>query len=103
MGRRESVVETYLMMQAAKRGAFVRKVVYQGRKSSPDRWCFFPNGELLIVECKALMEKPTLLQVHEMRLLREHGFKVCWVDSIERVEEALDTFKSPDFDKAFPL
>ena len=87
---KESVIEKYLAALAKARGAFVRKVTYQGRKGAPDRWLFYPHGFLLIVELKRPGEKPEPLQLDEMRKLRNAGFYVAWADSKERVDDILD-------------
>lgn len=82
MGSNERAVEAQLCACAEACGAQVRKVVYQGRSNSPDRWCFFPGGRLLIVECKAPGKKPTEGQLREMRTLRDQGFWVAWIRSV---------------------
>ena len=87
---KESAIEKYLVAQAKARGAFVRKVTYQGRKGAPDRWLFYPRGFLLIVELKRPGEKPEPLQLNEMQKLRNAGFYVAWADSKERVDDILD-------------
>jgi hypothetical protein len=87
---KESAIEKYLVAQAKARGAFVRKVTYQGRKGAPDRWLFYPRGFLLIVELKRPGEKPEPLQLNEMQKLRNAGFYVAWADSREKVDAILD-------------
>lgn len=106
MGRRENKIEKYLCEQATLRNAVVRKVTYQGRRGAPDRWLFFPDGMLLIVECKAFGETPDPLQLHEMKVLRKHGYAVAWVDSRVAARKLLDDFPvlPPDvFNKEWPL
>ena len=75
---KESAIEKYLVAQAKARGAFVRKVTYQGRKGAPDRWLFYPHGFLLIVELKRPGEKPEPLQLVEMQKLRDLGIAILW-------------------------
>lgn len=86
---KESAIEKYLVAQAKARGAFVRKVAYQGRKGAPDRWLFYPHGFLLIVELKRPGKKPEPLQLDEMQKLRNAGFYVAWADSKEQVDDIL--------------
>lgn len=64
-------------------------MVYQGRTGSPDDWCFFPGGVLVIVECKTTGEKPKKHQAKEIKRLRESGFSVFVVDSKEGVDEIM--------------
>lgn len=92
MGRAESKIESHAVKKGESLGAEVRKVVYQGRKGSPDRWFFFPGAQLLIIELKRPGEKPEPLQKHEMNELRKKGFYVAWTDSIEGVDRIFDLF-----------
>lgn len=87
MGRRENIVEDYIIQRAKELGGFTRKVTYQGRSGSPDQWCFFPNERLIIIEAKAKGEKPEPLQLEEMRKLRAQGFRVDWADTKEKVND----------------
>lgn len=106
MGRKESVVENHLRDRVGQDLGFIRKVVYQGRKGSPDGWCFFPNGRLLMVECKAPGEPLEPLQVIELKLLRSLGFWVAWADSKEQVDTILDYFYNTTlrkFNEKFPI
>lgn len=106
MGRKEAVVEEYLRDKVDQDKGFYRKVVYQGRKGSPDDWCFFQNGRLLIVECKADNETPEALQVIEMKLLRNLGFWVTWADSKAKVDAIFASFHTDTlrkFNEKFPI
>ena len=107
MGRKEAKIEDYLSEQVHDQGGFTRKVVYQGRTGSPDRWCFFPRGRLLIVETKAPDGKvPRPDQIQEMKMLRSLGHYVAWVQTREEVDEVLLAFHTltlRKFNEAFPL
>lgn len=92
MGKKEAIVEDYLRKRVKELGGFSRKVVYQGRKGAPDDWNFFPNGKLLIVECKAKGEVPEPLQEVELAALRKFGFWATWTDSREGVDRILEEF-----------
>ncbi len=85
----EKTVEKYLRTEVARLGGFHRKVVYQGRWGSPDDWCFFPNGWLLIAECKTTGEKPSPEQVREINRLGDMGQLVFVVDSKASVDAML--------------
>lgn len=103
---RESLIEKFFVDQAKQHGGLVRKVVYQGRAGSPDRWAFFPGGQLLIVELKAPTKKPAPHQVREMERLRAFGFFVAWLDTKEKVDQVLaDRFNLPleKFNELWPI
>lgn len=86
----EKLVVAYLRKRVAELGGFHRAVVYQGRNGSPDDWCFFDNGLLLIAECKTTGEKPRPDQEREIKRLRDKGFKVFVVDSKASVDAMLE-------------
>ena len=94
---KESMIERSLIESMRARGGFTRKVVYQGRKGSPDRWCFFPEGGLLILELKRPGEKPDPQQRSELKKLRAAGQYVAWISSCEEVEEVLQDFQLRSF------
>lgn len=106
MGKQEATTEQRLIQMIEGYRGFTRKVVYQGRTGSPDRWCFLPFGKLLIVECKAPGKRPTPLQIEEMRSLRLMQQYVGWVGSPERAEQIVAdcvTFPIPAFNQRWPL
>jgi len=106
MGRAESTIEKYAVKKGEDLGAEVRKVVYQGRKGSPDRWFFFTEGRILIIELKRPGEKPEPIQKFEMNTLRDLGFYVAWTDSKEGVDKVFDKFFNAtrlSFNEAFPI
>lgn len=96
MGRAEAKVEYHFTDICENAGAMVRKVVYQGRKGSPDRWAFFPDGGLLIAELKKKGEEPSEQQRLEMQRLRDRGQWVAWLDSIELADKLLTDFLTLD-------
>lgn len=88
----ERAVEKYLIKRVKDKGGTTRKVTYQGRAGAPDRWCFFPNGFLLIVECKkpdGVLEKD---QEYEIKTLKRLGQEVAVVWSKAQVDELFDSF-----------
>ena len=106
MGRKESPVEASIIDGVRERKGYTRKVVYQGRTGSPDRWCFFPNGRLLMLEAKAPGKPLAEDQRVELKLMRSLGFWVAKVDTKEQVELALTmalTSTQRGFNEAFPL
>jgi len=89
---KESAIESHLIKRVKQLGGFTRKVVYQGRKGSPDRWNFFDNALLIIIELKKPGEKPEPQQVEEIAALSAKGFNVRWTDSKEGVDAIFKEF-----------
>lgn len=89
----ERLVENHLRKRVRAMGGEHRKVVYQGRRGSPDDWCFFPGGRLLIVECKTTGEKPSRHQAQEIAWLQSMGFDARVVDSVEAVDLVLADYE----------
>jgi hypothetical protein len=85
----EKDIEKYLRGRVKDLGGIYRKVVYQGRKGAPDDWCFFPGGQLVIVECKAHDGKVDKHQAIEHEELGSKGFKVHVVYSRAEIEQML--------------
>lgn len=79
----ESEVVKTTNAAAEKAGFLHRKVVYQGRRGAPDDWYFGFGGRLIIVEHKRPGKKPDLHQQREIDRLRERGFDVRVVDSLD--------------------
>ena len=85
----EKDIEKYLRERVKALGGIYRKVVYQGRKGSPDDWCFFPGGQLVIVECKGPDGRVDRHQAIEHEELGKKGFKVHVVYSRGDIEQTL--------------
>jgi hypothetical protein len=83
-----TVLESYIVGKtkalAKSRGYLHRKVVYQNRVGAPDDWFFGWDGELIIIEHKRPGEKPKPHQQREIDRLRQRGFDVHVVDSVEK-------------------
>lgn len=107
MGTAESPIEKHLTQQAEAVGGKQRKVVYQGRTGSPDRWLMLPGGRLLIVECKSSVGKPKRHQRREMQELREQGFYVAWINSKENadtiIQQRMADMPIAEFNKLWEL
>lgn len=89
--RRPFIVgESYVVKaskKAAKKADFLhRKVVYQNRVGAPDDWFFGHGGRLIIVEHKRPGKEPEIHQQREIDRLRERGFDVRVVDTVEQAE-----------------
>ena len=79
---RESHIEKRVCEIAKKHGWLVFKWQSTNVRGVPDR-IFVRQGEIVFIEFKAPGKKPTKLQAHIHRKLREEGSKVHVIDSIE--------------------
>ncbi len=82
---RERDVERKLVGLVRDAGGLALKFVSPGMAGVPDRLLLFPDGRLAFCEVKAPGEKPRPLQLHRMEQLREMGFRVYVVDSVEQI------------------
>lgn len=87
---KESLIEKHLNASVKAKGGFTRKVTYQGRKGSPDRWCFFPEGKLIIIELKKEGKKPDARQAEEIKNLKAMGQQVYVIDNKEEIDALLE-------------
>lgn len=79
----ESYIERKVTSFAESKGWMQRKVVYQNRAGSPDRWYFADGARLKIIEFKQEGQKLKPHQVKEIARLRDMGFDVHVIDNIE--------------------
>ena len=86
---KESAIESALVRHAKKLGIYTAKFTSPSRRGVPDR-IFIRDGVVLFLELKAPGEKPTELQMHEMRVLAIHDVMVMWTDNIEIGKKLLD-------------
>ena len=86
----ESAIEDYLTQRVKALGGYALKVVIVGDKGSPDRWCMFPNGKIILVECKYENKgKVSLKQELWMSRFRELGFPAYVIRFKEEVDVML--------------
>ena len=90
---REKDVERKLVSAVRNAGGLALKFVSPGMAGVPDRLLLFPGGRAAFCEVKAPGEKPRPLQVHRMEQLRELGFRVYVVDSVERIRGMIEEIK----------
>lgn len=90
MSAAERDIEAYLRKRVKAAGGFHRKVVYQGRRGSPDDWCFLPGGRLVIVECKQPGGRLSPEQGIEITALEQAGQEVYVVRSVEDVDRIFE-------------
>lgn len=79
---RESHIERTACRDAVKLGWLVHPKAAIGTKGWPDR-TFSKPGRTIFVEFKAPGKKPTKLQAHTHEKLREQGYEVYVIDSVE--------------------
>jgi VRR-NUC domain. len=91
---RENVIERALFREAKKMGCMAVKFVSPGLAGVPDRILLLPHGRCVFVEVKAPGKKPRPQQEKRIRQLRELGFLVYVIDSLEQVGEVLDEIQT---------
>lgn len=57
----------------------------------PDRLCLFPGHKIIFVETKTTGQKPRRIQAYMHKKLRALGFRVEVIDSIEGVEQFINS------------
>lgn len=57
----------------------------------PDRLCLFPSHKMVFVETKTTGQKPRRIQAYMHKKLRALGFRVEVIDSIEGVEQFINS------------
>lgn len=82
----EKVIERKLVERVKKAGGLCIKLLTSQYIGLPDRLCLFPNGKIVFVELKSTGQKPRKIQVFVHNKLRDLGFQVEVIDSIEGVE-----------------
>ncbi|MBU0593333.1 MAG: VRR-NUC domain-containing protein [Gammaproteobacteria bacterium] len=84
---RERDIETHLVRRVREAGGISYKFTSPQRRSVPDRLVLMPKGSMYFVECKAPGCKTTRAQDREHARMRDLGFLVAVIDSLEAVEE----------------
>ena len=69
-------------------GWWSRKFSSPANRGVPDR-IFLKDGVVWFIEFKAPGKQPTPLQVHEMRLIREHDGNVFCIDNVDDFKKLL--------------
>ena len=81
----EKQIQTRIKAALEKQGWVVIRPVSVAKSGYPDLWCL-KNGKVVFVEVKKEGEKPTALQIHRHKELREMGFKVIVASSKKDIE-----------------
>jgi hypothetical protein len=79
--RLERATETNVVNYAKVRGVESVKLNLQGHCGMPDRMFFIRGGKPLLAEFKKQGKKPTKLQAHTIKKLRELGYNVEVIDN----------------------
>lgn len=88
--KREAQVEGSLVRYAAKKGVLTFKFSSPSHRGVPDR-IFMCNGNVLFLEIKRPGERPTKLQEHTMRAIKNCGVAVDWVDNEDDGKAFIDS------------
>ena len=80
---REKDIERALIRAVRKSGGMCLKFVSPGTDGVPDRLCLWPGGRAAFAEVKKPGQRPRPLQIRRITQLREMGFRVEVIDSME--------------------
>ena len=94
MGILEKEIEKKLVRTVQMMGGRAVKIACPGYDGMPDRMVLLKGGHMGFVEVKRPDEKPRPLQKARHRMLRELGFRVYVLDSMERIEEIIDDIRT---------
>jgi Holliday junction resolvase len=86
----EKTIERQLVKAVKKMGGRAVKFVSPGCDGMPDRLVLLPKGRVVFVEVKAPGKKPRALQIARHEMLRDLGFSVYVLDSIEMIGDMLN-------------
>jgi len=92
---REKNLERKLVEAVTRMGGLALKFVSPGMAGAPDRLLLFPGGKAVFVEMKAPGERPRPLQLYRHKQLRNLGFRVYVVDSVDQIGELLHEISTP--------
>ena len=90
---KEKALERMLVHAVRNMGGLALKFVSPGLAGVPDRLVLLPDGKMAFVEMKAPGQKPRPLQRLRHEQLRELGFRVYVVDSMEGIREMTEDIK----------
>lgn len=82
----ESIVENYLKKKVEKLGGKAFKWAPIGVTGVPDRMVLLPGGRIIFVELKAPGKKARKLQEYRAKQLKELGFQVECLDTVEKID-----------------
>ena len=90
---KEHAIEQALKTAVETSGGLCWKLTSPGVAGVPDRLCL-KNGRAVFVEVKAPGCKPRPIHNRHISQLRDHGFTVLILDSMDQIEEVLDALSA---------
>jgi len=87
----EKEIERAVCRYAKQHSVLVYKFVSPSNRGVPDR-VFLYCGRVLFIEFKAPEAKPTPLQHHNIKLLRDEGFRTEVIDNVPAGEDLINEF-----------
>ena len=91
---KEKELEQMLVTAVKNHDGICPKLVSPGYDGMPDRMVLLKGGRMGFVEVKRPGEKPRPLQESRHRMLRELGFKVYVLDSMEKIGGIIDEIRT---------
>lgn len=91
---REKTIERRLLDEVRKAGGICMKFTSPAFSGVPDRLILMPGGVMVFAELKAPGKTPGKLQRTVHGMLRDLGFRVEVIDSMERVKEVIDEIRT---------
>ncbi len=85
----ENRVENYLKRRVEKLGGKAYKWAPVGVVGVPDRMVLLPGGKIIFVELKAPGKKARKIQEFRAKQLRDLGFQVECLDTIEKIDRLI--------------
>lgn len=89
----EKTIERKLANEVKKNNGLCIKLLSDYYTGLPDRLCLFKNGLAVFIELKSTSEKPRAIQISVHKKLTALGFRVEVLDSIEKVNEFIESIK----------
>lgn len=86
----EKLVERRLVEVVKANGGMCIKLLCDNLLGLPDRMVLMPGGEIIFVELKTTGQKPRRIQVFMHNKLRNIGFRVEVIDSVEGVTKFIN-------------
>ena len=90
----EKIIERKLVEKCKSCGAMCIKLLTYQFIGLPDRMCLFPNGVVVFVELKSTGEKPRKIQLNVHNKIRNLGFRVEVIDSIDQIDSLINDFNN---------
>ncbi|MBB6622048.1 VRR-NUC domain-containing protein [Clostridium gasigenes] len=89
----ENIIEQRLKKEIEKIGGKALKFVSPGVAGVPDRIVLMPGGIIIFVELKAPGKKLRAMQEYRAKELRQLGFRVECIDSLDKIKELVEAIK----------